>query len=395
MATSNATADSKPSAETPLNAVVVGARRGELFRAAWSAWSDALEWIFGTITLIVGLSVLATMPVVQLLSLGYLLEVSGRIARSGSLRSGLVGVRKAARLGRIVVGIVVLMIPLWIASSLAYSARLIDPESRAAKGWALALVILSVLVLTQIISGCLRGARIRHFLIPRPIQSVRLAVRPGAYARARDAVWDFVVALRLPYYFWLGLRGFAGAVVWLLVPVSMLAAASRLTPGMVVLLGFLGGALLAIVLVHLPFLQARFAAENRLRAMFEPWALRRQFARAPVAFFAALLCTLALALPLYLLKIEMVPREAAWLPSLLFVVSIFPARFMTGWALARSYDRRQRRHWFWRWTSRLAMVPVVLVYVLIVYFTQYLSWYGVWSLYEQHAFLVPAPFLGM
>jgi hypothetical protein len=123
--------------------------------------------------------------------------------------------------------------------------------------------------------------------------------------------------------------------------------------------------------------------------------LRRHFRRAPVAFFVALLFTLALALPLYLLKIEIVPREAAWLPSLLFVVSIFPARFLTGWAMARSYARRRPRHWFWRHASRVAMVPLVLFYVLVVYFTQYLSWYGVWSLYEQHAFLVPAPFLGL
>ena len=41
-------------------------------------------------------------------------------------------------------------------------------------------------------------------------------------------MWDFFVGLRLPYYFWLGLRGFVGAVVWLVVPVSLLAAASRL-----------------------------------------------------------------------------------------------------------------------------------------------------------------------
>ena len=34
-------------------------------------------------------------------------------------------------------------------------------------------------------------------------------------------------------------------------------------------------------------------------------------------------------------------------------------------------------------------------YVFIVYFTQYTSWHGVWSLYEQHSFLVPVPFLGM
>ena len=222
-----------------------------------------------------------------------------------------------------------------------------------------------------------------------------MILAPGAYGRARDAVWDFFVALRLPYYFWLGLRGFLGAVAWLVVPVSLLAASSRLRPGAGVVAGLVGGGLLALVLVHLPFLQARFAEENRLGAMFELSAIRRRFVRAPLAFFVALLVTLVFALPLYLLKIEIVPREAAWLPSLLFVVSIFPARLLTGWAMARSNDRRARRPWWTRWVGRLAMVPVVLFYVLLVYFTQYLSWYGVWSLYEQHAFLVPAPFLGL
>jgi len=62
--------------------------------------------------------------------------------------------------------------------------------------------------------------------------------------------------------------------------------------------------------------------------------------------------------------------------------------------VGRAVNRYRRRHWVFRWLSRLAMLPVVAIYVVIVYFTQYLSWYGVWSLYEQHAFLVPAPFLG-
>jgi hypothetical protein len=354
-----------------------------------------LEWVFGTLTLVVGLAVLATIPILQLLSLGYLLEVSGRVARTGSLREGFVGIRKAARLGRIAVGVTVLMIPLWLASSMLASARWIDPASRASRGWAIGLVVLSVVVLVQIATACLRGGRIRHFFWPRPIHSLRLALAPGAYGRARDAVWDFFVGLRLPYYFWLGLRGFVGAVAWLVVPVSMLAAASQLRPGIGGLLGVVGGAMLGLVLVHLPFLQARFAADGRLRAMFQVRVIRKLFARAPLAFLAALLFTLALALPLYLLKIEIVPREAAWLPSLLFVVSIFPARLLTGWAVGRANRRRMPRSWFWRWPSSLAMLPVVLLYVVIVYFTQYLSWYGVWSLYEQHAFLVPAPFLGM
>ncbi|HEV3137497.1 MAG TPA: hypothetical protein VGZ26_06325, partial [Pirellulales bacterium] len=357
--------------------------------------ASAIEWVFGTATLIVGLSVLATIPVVQVLSLGYLLEVSGRVARVGRLRAGFVGVRKAARLGRVAVGVAILMVPLWIASSLRFSAHLIDPTSPAARGWNLALTVLSALVLLQTVGAFLRGARIRHFLWPRPIQSLRFALRAGAYATARDAVWDFVVELRLPYYFWLGLRGFWGAAIWLVLPVSLLALASRLRLAAGTSVGLVGGGLLALVLVHLPFLQARFAQEDRLGAMFELRPLRRQFGRAPVAFFVALLFTLLLALPLYLLKIEIVPREAAWLPSVLFVISMFPARLLSGWALARSGRREAPRHWLWRWTSRLAMLPVTLLYVALVYFTQYLSWYGLWSLYEQHAFLVPAPFLGL
>ena len=105
--------------------------------------------------------------------------------------------------------------------------------------------------------------------------------------------------------------------------------------------------------------------------------------------------TLLFALPLYLLKAELVPREAAWLPSLVFVLFMFPARLATGWALARSQKRELPRHFLFRWTAWFAMLPVVGFYVLIVYFTQYVSWYGGLSLYEQHAFLLPVPFLGL
>lgn len=349
---------------------------------------------FGAMTLIVALAVLATMPVVQLLSLGYLLEASGRVARSGQLVDGLVGLRKAARLGRIALGIAILMLPLWLASSLRFSSQLIDPSSRATRLWTAAVVVIAIAVLFQIVAGLLRGGKLRHFLWPRPLVSSRLLFGSGAYDRARDSVWNFVTDLRLPYYFSLGLRGFAGALVWLVIPVGLLATASRLRLGPAAIAGLLGGLLLALVLLYLPFLQARFAAENRFRAMFELGVVRRDFKRAPIAYWIALAFTLALAVPLYLLKIEIVPREAAWLPSLVFVVSIFPARLLAGWAVARGSHRRRSRWQAIRWASRLAMLPLVALYVLVVYFTQYLSWYGTWSLLEQHAFLVPAPFLG-
>jgi len=45
-------------------------------------------------------------------------------------------------------------------------------------------------------------------------------LRGRMYSQARDAVWDFAVSLRLPQYFWLGLRGFAGALAWLPRPID-------------------------------------------------------------------------------------------------------------------------------------------------------------------------------
>lgn len=80
-----------------------------------------------------------------------------------------------------------------------------------------------------------------------------------------------------------------------------------------------------------------------------------------------------------------------WLPSLLFVVFILPARLLTGWAVGRALRRHSLSHGFFRWTSRLAAIPVVIVYVVFVYLSQYLSWNGSRGMIEQHAFLVPAP----
>ena len=79
-----------------------GGRGGCAGRSARSprGWSGCL----GAASLVVGLSALAAIPVAQFLSLGYLLEASGRVARSGRLRDGWIGVRRAARVGGIVAG---------------------------------------------------------------------------------------------------------------------------------------------------------------------------------------------------------------------------------------------------------------------------------------------------
>jgi hypothetical protein len=340
----------------------------------------------------VALAVLAAIPVLQFLSLGYLLEAGGRIARTGRFREGFIGVRKAARVGSIVLGTWLMLLPLRVVSSLEVSAQLIDPDGPVAQQWRLALVVLTLVMTLHIVVAWSRGGKLRHFLVPftNPIWLVRRLWRGGYYAEARDSVWDFVVSLRLPYYFWLGVRGFAGAFAWLALPITLLALGRAAG-----ILGLVGGILLAFVLLYIPFLQMRFAAENRFRALFELGAVRHLFRRAPWAFAIALVITLLFALPLYLLKIEMIPREAAWLPSLVFIVFIFPARLLAGWVYARAESMSTTRHCILRWSARLVMVPAALFYVLIVFFTQYTAWTGVWSLYEQHAFLLPVPFFSM
>src|SRR5262245_10938793 len=70
---------------------------GQILAALGSAW----EWAFGTLSLMFGLAVLAAIPLLQFLSLGYLLEVGGRVGRSGRLRDGFIGARPAARIGSI------------------------------------------------------------------------------------------------------------------------------------------------------------------------------------------------------------------------------------------------------------------------------------------------------
>ncbi len=382
-----------PIAETipfvlPVKEPAADAPTGFLRRAAdWIA--DAWEWGFGTAVLILGLAVLAAVPILQFLSFGYLLEVSGRIGRTGRLRDGFIGYRQAARLGSIVLGAGLVVAPLQLVSSMWLSAELIDPDGATAHGWRIALVAITILAALHVALACACGGRLRHFLFPflNPFLLAFRVARGGYFAHARDAVWEFVASLRLPYFFWLGLRGFVGSFVWLAIPVTLLAVGRKVPP-----VGVLGWLLLLTVLLYLPFLQVHFAAENRFRALFDVSGVRRRYRRAPWSFAFALLITLSFALPLYLLKIEMIPREAAWLPNLVFIVFIFPARLMTGWSYGRAGHRPTARHWFFRWTGRLMMLAFSAIYGVVVYFTQFVAWGGLWSLYEQHAFLLPVPF---
>jgi hypothetical protein len=337
------------------------------------------------------------------------------------------------------------LLPLRLISDYWYSSYLIDPYSYITQRWRVALIVCTTLMILHIAAAWYCGGKLRHFFWPlwalvaiplwvargflkRLAFRSRARTRDGSFVRrlvadllharpldqwfapamlwsgwrrgrmlvrCRDGVWETFTAMRLGHYFSLGVRGFCGSLAWLSVPVLLLVAATSLPNAAGVMCGLAGSFLLLVVVLHLPMLQAQFAAENRLRALFQVRRVRRAFRRAPIAFWMVLFVTLLFALPLYLLTIELTSREVLVLPSLLFVLFIWPARLLSGWALSRARRRVQPRHFCWRWSARLAAVPVAGFYVLIVFFTRYTSWYGVWSLFEQHAFLFPAPFLNL
>jgi len=418
----------------------------------WFGVCSVIEWLFGVVCVLVALAVMASIPVVQLFSLGYLLEASGRVSRSGKLRQGFIGIRPAARAGSLLLGTWVVFLPAQFAAGMWESAKIIDPSSGVAAGWRIGLFLITGLVIAHILLAWYCGGKLRHFFWPvlaplffmtwtvrrmvasramRPVVvpivgkiSPRLlhdlttvpaltdwfppaiflaGIRRGRlFQPARDAVWDFAVALRPQYYFWLGLRGFAGAVAWLFIPILLMMTTTQLTmddadaaQGVRVIAGLLGTFLLGIVLLYLPFLQAHFAAERRFRAFIEIGQVRQLFRRAPIALTFALLITLAFALPLYLLKIETVPSELLWALSLVFVIFGFPARLVMGWAMGRARRHKAPRHVVVRWLSSLVELPIIGFYTSFVFFTQYYVWNGAQSLLEQHAFLPPVPFLGI
>ena len=362
--------------------------RHPLWATAW-----AVRAAFGLVSLIVLLALLAAIPIVNFLVLGYLLAAEGGVARGGRLRRAFPLLSIAPRLGSIVLGIWLWLLPLRILTNAAADARLIDPTSPATRRLAWIVTTLAVVIAAHLCLALARGGSIGCFL--RPIKNARWALRQfrqGGYLdKAAAEIRAFVAGLRLRYHFWLGVRGFFGALLWLFVPTLLFAAANK-TEGILIVATIAGGLMLVPVLAWLPFLEARFAGENRFRGLFELREVRRLFAHAPLAWLIAIVATYLLALPLYLLKAFLLPQDAMWFVTLVFILSIYPARLVTGWAYGRALRRPKRAHFVARWSARLLMGPLLAVYVFLLFFTQFVGQHGKGVLFEHHALLLPVPF---
>jgi len=338
-------------------------------------WAQLLGWAetgLGVGGLVAALSALAAFPVANVLTLGYLLEASGRVARTRRLRAGFPGARRAARLTGLVLVGWFLYLPLRVAAGFWKDAQLVDSQGRA------------LLVLSGVLA-MLCAAAVTVLLV--------VLLKPG---KGGIDLVELVTSLRIPHLFWLGLRGLVGGVLWLAIPVGMMWGATqipgeegRLARG---LLGLAGGMMLTIVVMVLPFLQTEFARTGDAHAFARPGGVIRSIHRAPLACAFGLTILLVFSLPLYLGKIELPPRELGWLPAIFFLLLGWPARLALGWSWSRTERRDDARPRIWIWLGRALAFTVATGYALFVWLMQFLAWTGAEGMLEQHAFLLPTPF---
>ncbi len=431
--------DSDSKLGSVLSSPVMPASKSHLLRRVWS-WSVASTWnLWCLASLVLLLAVVTAIPLLQLTVLGYLLMVAGRLTSGRTVRESVPGLAKAGRIGIVLGSLGLASLPIRLLVHWESVAAIIEPDSTSATTLRVVAILFSMAATVYLWWAWARGGRLRHFLWPEPIRFLREAWRPRLWSDVSDRLWGFVVSLKLPMLFWLGVRGAIGTLIWLF-PAMMIMNVTRegnqAAAGLVGAIAFLA---LGYVMLTLPMLQAHFAAENDFRAMFHWRRVRREIRSAPWSYAAAMLVTLVLLpIPLYLLKVEATPQEIAWLPCLVFVAFMLPARIATGLAMRRcrrldaqsqaqtvaaepigdetassvspvdfsgvktppgeSQSVRARRWWtvFSRVSVRFLIAPsIVIVYLLVLFASQYTSWDGVDTWIRQHALLVPVPFVGI
>ena len=352
------------------------------------------QLLFGLGSLVFLLSVIAAVPILNLFTLGYLLEVEGRVARSGRLRDAFPLIRVAPRIGAIALGVYLWTLMLRLLANQSANAHIIDPGGVADRRLTVVSTVAWVLITIHLCLALARGGGLTTFI--RPIKNFRwlwARWRAGDYLEtASRYAQSFLSELQIRHHFSLGLRGFLVALSWLVVP-SVLYVSATQPKGGAALFTVIIGFLLTIVFAWVPFLQARFAAENRWRAGFEIRQVKELFRHAPFSFLITTIVVYVLALPMYLFKAVQLPSDAQWPITLIFILSIYPARVATGWFYHRAVVRRELGLKSWLLTRVLVRVglvfPLLAVYTFILYFTQFIAQDGKAELVKHHAFLIP------
>ncbi len=352
-----------------------------------------LEVSFGLVALIILLAIIAAIPGVNLLALGVLLAAEGNVARTGNFTHGFGWLKPAARIGRLVLGSLLFLLPLSYLGHIAADAYLIDPDSLATKRLRLAAGVGTLLVTCHLLLAMARGGDFRDFFRPRKNwRWLRAQFQQGAYLEtASRHVAAFVSRLELWRHLKLGFFGAVGILMWTLFPTTLYAFADS-SEGPGVLITLLGGGLLTVVLGWLPILQAGYARDEEFAIFRRVREARRLFARSPALWTLVFLLGYALSLVLYLFKVVAPPRDAVWLLTVFFIAVVYPARLLAGWVYHWSSHRPKPAWIGWRWLWNLLCLGICGFYVFLLFFTRNIGAHGKLVLFEQPFLLIPSPF---
>lgn len=361
------------------------------------AWAIGRSWDLASLCTL--LAIVSAIPVIQFAGLGYLLTASANLASRKPWASSFPGLRLAGKLGTFFLLTTLTWLPVWLVKDLSYSAQLLQPGSQLAALWRIAAFGVTGLWVTHVFWAAMRGGRWWHMLWPAPIRFLKEIWRPSTWSRTSESLYELVSSLQFPKLWWLGARAAVGALLWIIVPVSMMIIGQRaydFQPAAIV--GFVGAVGMIVVMLYLPFLQIQMAMDNRLASFLSLRTVRKRFLYAPWAHAISLLLLCLMCIPLYLLRIEATPAELLWAPSLVFVIFMLPAKVLLGAAIGYAEGRqhahgRPIRHWTLRWPARFVGFVAVLIYVGGLYVAQLVAGQGALVMYFQHAFLVPAPLI--
>ncbi|MDA1229735.1 MAG: hypothetical protein O2856_03085 [Planctomycetota bacterium] len=364
------------------------------------AWS--VRAFMGLVFLIALLAIAATIPLVNVFAMGFLMESQGRVARSGKFRSAFYLLPAAQRLGGMLVAVSLWLLPVQFLAQATRDSWLLAPWQPTTLLLTTVLILCSVLIAVHILlaTGC-GGSFWRFF---RPIKNARqiwTKTRSGDYLQnANQSICQFVSAYRLPHLFRMGLLGYATVYVWLTIPTLLFTMLEDVTNRLQVAGFVVGCIMLTITLLWLPLLLAHVAAEARFSAMFEFTTVRKLIGQTPFRWAIATAILLACSsLPLLysaLFKIKIPPHAAKWDLMVIFLLTVIPARVMLGWVYHRATHRtRAASSWPWRiwqWTNGAALCVGIGYYVYFLNLAAAGGELGKSSIWQFHSLLLPLPF---
>ena len=142
----------------------------------------------------------------------------------------------------------------------------------------------------------------------------------------------------------------------------------------------------------LPLLQVHQALTGRFLSIFDIRAARRIIRNAPFTWAFATIVLYVFTIPLYGPKVVEIPADAFLLITPFFITLMYPARILVAWAFHKGLNAAKPRWFGLRWTVRLAMIPLLLIYAAFLFVTPTISELGRAAPLQNHAYLSPVPY---